>query len=38
METVGEPPTFYPKSFKLKQSIASVPKSLGQQGLRKFDL
>jgi hypothetical protein len=36
METVGEPLAFYPKSLKLKQSTPSVPKSLGQQGLRKI--
>jgi hypothetical protein len=36
METIGEPLAFYPKLLKLKQSIPSVPKSLGQQGLRKI--
>jgi hypothetical protein len=36
METVGEPLAFYPKSLKLSQSIPSVPKSLGQQRLKKI--
>jgi hypothetical protein len=38
METGGEPLAFYPKSLKLSQSIRSVPKSLGQQRLKKSDL
>src|SRR5215211_1975798 len=36
METVGEPYGFYPKLLKWKHFVASVPKSLGQQALRKI--
>jgi hypothetical protein len=36
METVGEPYGFYPKLLKWKHFVPSVPKSLGQQALRKI--
>jgi hypothetical protein len=36
METVGEPYGFYPKLLKWKHFVPSVPKSRGQQALRKI--
>src|SRR5215203_1559743 len=36
METVGEPCGFCPKLLKWKHFVPSVPKSLGQQALRKI--
>jgi hypothetical protein len=36
MATVGEPYGFYPKLLKWKHFVPSVPKSLGQQALRKI--
>jgi hypothetical protein len=36
METVGEPYGFYSKLLKWKHFAPSVPKSLGQQALRKI--
>jgi hypothetical protein len=36
METAGEPYGFYPKLLKWQHFAPSVPKSLGQQALRKI--
>ncbi len=36
METVGEPYGFYPKLLKWRHFVPSVPKSLGQQAVRKI--
>jgi hypothetical protein len=36
METVSQPQAFRSKSLKYKDPVSSVPKSLGQQALRKI--